>query len=681
MLKYKYMFGRKNNANSAPRVEQAPVDNGRNDAIMLPGVHIDRAPDPEQKRMEQLVAHENKIVYAIANGDPRIYAAKDVERPSADVYDSVLKDIEAGKVDESALLSPIMRPVDRGNGEGINDVFNTNISRPHFAQFLDHFTDNKEGDIYVGVLMSFCNKYPTPAEFEGAKKEYMNKMLRGKTPQEGMKLTEDLEYFEHAIYGKQAEYHEAFTALQAQANFKYGKQDRRERGDGDTQYVWDLLPQRGESEVSPRDAKHQEKLISYFLTGDTSSITREARQNSQADRHEVLERIANGTIDRNAEQYIISRIANPVDQEGVAAVYNKLNTNAQSNKHFRRILAYGTGRRFDDVDKISSRSLDTFMNLYNTPLDFEKTKNELLDAVRKSNSETKYQQYADDMEAFEQTVYGIQYEYAKALKQLHAESRELYSTKNFDTQKLPEIDNQTEVLIRDGGFYQMTRAQARNHVEVSFGEVLDVSECEDTVLYKPSKGLFGVFDGVGGSENGRGASRRAADVISQASEQYEITNGSNLAWAIDQANLAILNDPNLSGHGQTTGVVAKITEQGGKKMLSYAMVGDSRLYKIDRNNNVELITIDEGEGRYITNAIGDPRCVVKQSGDIPIHSGDRFMLCSDGITGDKPEEMMSGAQIAAIMRASKNDFEAAHNLMMTAKKNDDRTAVVFTPEV
>ena len=94
-----------------------------------------------------------------------------------------------------------------------------------------------------------------------------------------------------------------------------------------------------------------------------------------------------------------------------------------------------------------------------------------------------------------------------------------------------------------------------------------------------------------------------------------------------------------------------------------------------------MITVDEGEGRYVTNVIGDPRCIIKQFGDIPLNTGDRFLLCSDGITGDKPEEMMSGVQIAAIMRASKNDFEAAHNLMMTAKKNDDRTAVVFTPEI
>ena len=94
----------------------------------------------------------------------------------------------------------------------------------------------------------------------------------------------------------------------------------------------------------------------------------------------------------------------------------------------------------------------------------------------------------------------------------------------------------SNVLIRDGGFYQMTRAQARSHVEVPFGEVLDVSECQDTVLYKPSKGLFGVFDGVGGSENGRGASRRAADVISQISESSDLASGSNLAWAINERN-------------------------------------------------------------------------------------------------------------------------------------------------
>ena len=67
----------------------------------------------------------------------------------------------------------------------------------------------------------------------------------------------------------------------------------------------------------------------------------------------------------------------------------------------------------------------------------------------------------------------------------------------------------------------------------------------------------------------------------------------------------------------------------------------------------------------------------KQYGEVELHQGDRVVLCSDGITGDYGSDLMSDRELGFIMSRSTDALEASKNLIASARKNDDRTAIVF----
>ena len=148
--------------------------------------------------------------------------------------------------------------------------------------------------------------------------------------------------------------------------------------------------------------------------------------------------------------------------------------------------------------------------------------------------------------------------------------------------------------------------------------------------------------------------------------------------ASNAANERVTNNPDA---GLSTAVLAKIIDRNGRKMLAYASVGDSRLYIVDKNGEARQITRDEGEGRYIYNAIGmqtNPgESRTTQMGEVDLHRGDKIVLCSDGITGDYGDDLMSPRELGFIVSHSDGSMEASKSLLANARKRDDRTAIVI----
>src|SRR3989344_2422871 len=52
-------------------------------------------------------------------------------------------------------------------------------------------------------------------------------------------------------------------------------------------------------------------------------------------------------------------------------------------------------------------------------------------------------------------------------------------------------------------------------------EIVDPEHSEDAILYLPDKGLFAVFDGIGGTAHGEVASRMAQEYLNQAAERLD----------------------------------------------------------------------------------------------------------------------------------------------------------------
>lgn len=173
--------------------------------------------------------------------------------------------------------------------------------------------------------------------------------------------------------------------------------------------------------------------------------------------------------------------------------------------------------------------------------------------------------------------------------------------------------------------------------------------------------VFAVADGLGGHAGGSIASRLAVDrLLAEAAQLKGRTVDRVLKDAMTRANLDIFNrahdDTRLRNMQSTMSALAFSADQA-----VIAHVGDSRVYRV-RGNQVELLTTDHSQAmemlrlRLLTpeQAANHPaRSILTRSlglelltrADIirtPVHSGDRFLVCSDGLWAEvTPDEIGS----------------------------------------
>lgn len=230
---------------------------------------------------------------------------------------------------------------------------------------------------------------------------------------------------------------------------------------------------------------------------------------------------------------------------------------------------------------------------------------------------------------------------------------------------------------------------------------------EDSYLVNKDLALFIVADGMGGHVGGEYASRLAVQTIEEivgriaddsrtgVLEENGIDSRdypSHLRYAIQSASTKIFseakNDPSLKGMG-TTSVV--FLARGGRVYI--ANVGDSRGYLV-REGEIAQLTVDHslvGEQlragviselaarghrlkNIITRSVGfqdevDIDVLVK----VP-RCGDRFLLCSDGLTN-----MVGDNEILEVVKENSIE-EACHILvdMANARGGDDNITVILT---
>ncbi len=239
---------------------------------------------------------------------------------------------------------------------------------------------------------------------------------------------------------------------------------------------------------------------------------------------------------------------------------------------------------------------------------------------------------------------------------------------------------------------------SRNRVMVAYGyEVAEEDrkkQCQDALIRDNKRGIFGVFDGVGGLKDGHLASRAARDAFGDTMKFYPDLEVMSLDEqksevklrihsALVAANDAVLEkqDPRSEDKCCTTGTVAQIIRSGGAVGVVYGSVGDSRLYKITADGQLTQCTKDQGEGRDITNALGSLSQPI-QMGYTELKKGDTILLCTDGITGDVEPTLLPNAQLERLVsyakRQGKSDQEIADWVMQNALKIDDRTIIVAT---
>jgi len=210
--------------------------------------------------------------------------------------------------------------------------------------------------------------------------------------------------------------------------------------------------------------------------------------------------------------------------------------------------------------------------------------------------------------------------------------------------------------------------------------------------YVASEHLFAVADGMGGHNAGEVASELATTLL------LEQADGQTLSpeWFVDAITAinrtiheSAAESTERRGMGTTICALALVQQQGEaaeSPQVALANVGDSRIYlwragtfrqlSVDHSYVQELVTeglITEEEARVhprrniVTRALGIDDRVAVDSWLLPVFSGDRFILCSDGLVDEVPT-----ADIAALAAQQREPQIIADSLVALAKRNGGR---------
>lgn len=207
--------------------------------------------------------------------------------------------------------------------------------------------------------------------------------------------------------------------------------------------------------------------------------------------------------------------------------------------------------------------------------------------------------------------------------------------------------------------------------------------------------LFVVADGMGGYAGGDVASAIAISVIEELDRSFEnpdVARETLYAGIIDAntaINAAVDDHPELARMGTTLSAILRV---GDNAVLGH--IGDSRIY-LYRDGRLQQVTTDHTfvqrlvEAGRITpeEALVHPRrsVIMRVLGDVEmepeidftvvdLQAGDRWLLCSDGLSGYVPEDRMS-----KILGSTKDIALANQQLLDIALSNgapDNVTSVI-----
>lgn len=216
---------------------------------------------------------------------------------------------------------------------------------------------------------------------------------------------------------------------------------------------------------------------------------------------------------------------------------------------------------------------------------------------------------------------------------------------------------------------------------------------EDFYFVNESKNLYILADGMGGHLAGERASKMATDIIASDFEKSkEIENIEDaieiLSSSIRDANREIFksSEENEDYRGMGTTVSAGVILGD---VLVYSNVGDSRIYKINRD--MEQITIDDSFVNYLieigeiteeeakvhpkknvlTKAMGTTADLDVSVNTLKMEKGDIFLFCSDGLTN-----MVSDEEIFKVIKENSPE-DARDKLIALALENGGMDNITF----
>lgn len=182
------------------------------------------------------------------------------------------------------------------------------------------------------------------------------------------------------------------------------------------------------------------------------------------------------------------------------------------------------------------------------------------------------------------------------------------------------------------------------------GRVREINQ--DSFLERPDAGLWAVADGVGGHTDGEVASRMVCDALADFAPGASFDDMIDLARKrIEDVNEHLLRAANRPVNPVQSGsTVVALLARGTRCAVLWA--GDSRVYRW-RDRRLEQLTKDHAlenpdgliggeESHAITRAVGAEATLALDLYRDRVRPGDRYLLCSDGLTRSVPEVHIRG---------------------------------------
>jgi protein phosphatase len=236
-------------------------------------------------------------------------------------------------------------------------------------------------------------------------------------------------------------------------------------------------------------------------------------------------------------------------------------------------------------------------------------------------------------------------------------------------------------------------------VELAWGAATDTgqrAENQDSSVARPP--VFAVADGMGGHAEGRQASEVVAERLAATEGSALTVEGLREAIRDADARIRAVAESIADARGMGTTVagvalVEAVVDGTAQPCWAVFHVGDSRVYllshgrleRVSTDHSVVQELLDAGviragdvashpQRHLVTRALGvgapgDPDVTL-----VPVELGQRFLACSDGLTGEMGDE-----EIARLLAEAADPGEAAAVLVRTAADrgaSDNVTAVV-----
>lgn len=222
------------------------------------------------------------------------------------------------------------------------------------------------------------------------------------------------------------------------------------------------------------------------------------------------------------------------------------------------------------------------------------------------------------------------------------------------------------------------------------GQVRDNNE--DAILWNAAAGWAVLADGMGGHMAGEVASHLAVETLqAHLGKMGRGEEADQLRDAVLEANRRIHEQAgtDVRCHNMGTTIVATLFHED---LLTCAHVGDSRLYRysegkleqLSHDHSLVQELVDEGMMSYeeaaesshknvITRALGLEATVTADLLQVPLHRGELFLLCSDGLS-----DMIPAAELAELLQDDSLD-DMAQKLVAEANRRggEDNISVIL----